>query len=387
MDGDVALLHQRPDRSLRAQRIDKYWSILLLILKNIERMRVFAVLLSLAMFSASISFKLLKLRNPSTFRATKTLDLHMTADGISYKVGFMFPGQGAQTVGMSAALYNEVPAAKALFDKASEILGYSLIDKCINGPKEELDSTVIAQTAIFVSSMAALEKLKIDDPSAIASATVCMGLSLGEYSALCFADAISFEDGVKLTKARGEAMQEAANSASSGMVAIIGLPVADVQKICDEAVSKSGKQLSIANYLVDGNYAVSGAKEACDLAREIAPTYGARMAVPLAVAGAFHTSFMEPAVTKLRDALSGVVVKPPRIPVVSNVDAKPHSDPNEIKEILTKQVTQPVLWEKIISTMVTSPDFVKAYEVGPGTVCRGIVKRFGKKLEVINVTA
>jgi [acyl-carrier-protein] S-malonyltransferase len=351
-------------------------------------MHSFTMLLSLAMLSLSISFKLsLKHRTSSSSFAVKALHLHMSADKVSYKVGFMFPGQGAQAVGMSAALYNDIPAAKALFDKASEMLGYSLIDKCINGPKEELDSTVIAQTAIFVSSMAALEKLKIDDPAAIDSATVSMGLSLGEYSALCFAGAISFEDGVKLTKARGEAMQEAANSASSGMVAIIGLPVADVQKICDEAVSKSGKQLSIANYLVDGNYAVSGAKEACDVAREIAPSYGARMAVPLAVAGAFHTSYMEPAVEKLRKALSEVTVKPPRIPVISNVDAMPHSDPNEIKEILTKQVTQPVQWEKIITAMVTSPDFVKAYEVGPGTVCRGIVKRFGKKLEVVNVPA
>lgn len=145
----------------------------------------------------------------------------------------MFPGQGAQTVGMAAALYNDpdLPAAKALFDKASAILGYDLIGKCVNGPKEELDSTVVAQVAIFVSSMAALEKLKRDDPAAIESATVCMGLSLGEYSALCFAGAISFEDGVRLTKARGEAMQAAADAASSGMVAVIGLPVTDVQKV------------------------------------------------------------------------------------------------------------------------------------------------------------
>ena len=182
-------------------------------------------------------------------------------------------------------------------------------------------------------------------------------------------------------------MQAAADASKSGMVAIIGLSSVEVQKICDEATKKSGKPISIANYLVDGNYAISGAIEACDAAREIAPSMGARMALPLAVAGAFHTNFMEPAVISLQKALASVDIKTPRIPVISNVDAKSHTDPNEIREILTKQVTQPVQWETIIKTMVTDPEFVKSYEIGPGTVCRGIVKRFGKKLEVINIQA
>lgn len=306
---------------------------------------------------------------------------------ISYKVAFMFPGQGAQSVGMSEELCNEYPSAKALFDKASEILGYDLLNKCVNGPKEELDSTVVAQTAIFVSSMAALEKLKLTDPAAVESCTVAMGLSLGEYSALCFAGAFSFEDGVKLTKARGEAMQAAADASSSGMVAVVGLDVATVGKICEEAAAKSGKPISIANYLVDGNYAVSGAKEACNVVIEIAPSYNARMAMPLAVAGAFHTSFMEPAVERLRAVLKEVDIQTPRIPVISNVDAKPHYDAEDIRETLARQVTNPVQWEAITSTMVKSPDFTKAYELGPGSVCRGIVKRYGKKLEVINITA
>eukprot|EP00607_Mallomonas_marina_P009790 CAMPEP_0182419116 /NCGR_PEP_ID=MMETSP1167-20130531/3516_1 /TAXON_ID=2988 /ORGANISM="Mallomonas Sp, Strain CCMP3275" /LENGTH=309 /DNA_ID=CAMNT_0024593751 /DNA_START=178 /DNA_END=1107 /DNA_ORIENTATION=- len=304
---------------------------------------------------------------------------------ISYKTAFMFPGQGAQTVGMAKAVCEEIEAAKSLFDKASAILGYDLLSKCVEGPKEELDSTIIAQPAMFVSSMAALEKLKATDPDAIEKCTVAMGLSLGEYSALCFAGSISFEDGVKLTKARGEAMQAASDACNSGMVAVVGLDKATVQKICDEAAAKSGKQVEIANYLVDGNYAVSGAMEACDAVREIAPGMGARMAVPLAVAGAFHTSFMEPAVSKLQEALKQVTITPPRIPVVSNVDAKSHSDPDEIREILAKQVTSPVLWEDITSTMVKSADFEEAYELGPGTVCRGIVKRYGKKLKVNSI--
>lgn len=129
---------------------------------------------------------------------------------------------------------------------------------------------------------------------------------------------------------------------------------------------------------------IVGSIEACDAAKEIAPTMGARMAVPLAVAGAFHTSFMEPAVSRLQKVLTEVEIKTPRIPVVSNVDAKPHYDPKEIREILAKQVTNPVQWETIITAMVKAPEFVKSYEIGPGTVCRGIVKRFGKKLEVVS---
>ena len=347
---------------------------------NMQILVILSIMLSLLSMTASFSI------NRSKYIMRRGLST-MMATPVSYKVGFMFPGQGAQTVGMASALCDELPEAKALFDKASAILGYDLLEKCKNGPKESLDSTVVAQTAIFVSSMAALEKLKKYDPAAIDSCTVAMGLSLGEYTALCFAGAFSFEDGVKLTKARGEAMQAAADANKSGMVAIIGLDVATVETICQEAAAKSGKPIQIANYLVDGNYAISGALEACEASKEIATSKGARMAVPLAVAGAFHTSFMEPAVEKLKKVLAEVEIKTPRIPVISNVDAQPHYDPNEIREILAKQVTNPVKWETIITTMVKSPNFVKSYELGPGTVCRGIVKRFGKKLEVVNVQA
>merc|ERR1711871_1628499 len=191
----------------------------------------------------------------------------------------------------------------------------------------------------------------------------------------------------KLTKARGEAMQAAADANPSSMVAVIGLDVANVEKICEEARAKTGKPVAIANYLIDGNYAVSGATEACDVVKEIAPSMGARMAVSLSVAGAFHTDFMEPAVEKLKNALADVDIKPPRIPVVSNVDAKPHFDPDDIRETLAKQVTNPVQWETIITAMVKSDEFEVSYQIGPGTVCRGIVKRFGKKTPVVSVQA
>lgn len=308
-----------------------------------------------------------------------------TTTAINYKCGFMFPGQGAQAVGMAQATCDEIPAAKELFDKASAILGYDLLQKCVDGPKEELDSTVIAQPAMFVASMAALEKLKVENPDAIATATCAMGLSLGEYTALCFAGAFSFEDGVKLTKARGEAMQAAADANPSGMVAVIGLGVDAVDDLCKAAVEKTGKPVAIANYLVDGNYAVSGSKEACAAVKEMAPDAGARMAVELAVAGAFHTDFMAPAVGALEAVLKEVDIKSPTLPVISNVDAKPHYDPDEIRSILAQQVTSPVRWETIVTNMVKSEEFEECYELGPGTVCRGIVKRFGKKLKVNSI--
>lgn len=212
-------------------------------------------------------------------------------DDFSAKVAVMFPGQGAQFVGMCTDVVKEVPAAKALFDEASEILGYDLLQVCTEGPKERLDSTVVSQPAIFVASMAAVEKFKHQEGQAAVDAATCaMGLSLGEYSALCFAGALSFADGVKITKARGEAMQAASDAVDTGMVSVIGLDSEKVKELCGAASAKSGAKVQIANYLCSGNYAVSGENTACDVLAEIAkPDFGARMTVKLAVAGAFHT--------------------------------------------------------------------------------------------------
>jgi [acyl-carrier-protein] S-malonyltransferase len=350
--------------------------------------------------------------------ATAVRAANGTQAAIDWKCAFMFPGQGAQTVGMAGPLCEELPAAKDLFDRASIILGYDLLAQCVDGPKTELDSTVIAQPAMFVASMAAVEKLRVKSPEALASCSVTMGLSLGEYSALCFAGAFSFEDGVRLTKARGEAMQAAADATPSGMVAVVGLDVPGTEKLCVAAAHKTGQTVEIANYLVNGNYAVSGTfqhphpctrlhslifthtllyifslifssggKEACGAVMELASEYGARRAVPLSVAGAFHTHYMAPAVAPLEAALRQVVISPPRIPVISNVDARPHSDPDDIRATLAMQVTSPVRWESIITAMVKAEAFVECYELGPGTVCRGIVKRFGKKLKVHSIQA
>lgn len=296
---------------------------------------------------------------------------------------FLFPGQGAQSLGMGAAVAEALPAAKALYDQASEILGYDLLAKCIEGPREELDSTAVSQPAIFVSSMAAVEKLRAEEPAI--EATCAMGLSLGEYSALCYAGALSFEDGVVLTKLRGEAMQAAADATPGSMVSVIGLDKVKVAEICAKAAETSGEPIRIANFLCNGNYAVSGGSKACDVVEAIAkPDFGARMTVRLAVAGAFHTDFMAPAVDTLKAALDDVDLRRPRIPVVSNVDAMPHADPAVIKDLLAQQVTSPVLWEDACAN-VLQRGFLKGYELGPNKVIAGIFKRIDKTAEVINV--
>lgn len=263
---------------------------------------------------------------------------------------------------------------------------YDLLQRCVEGPKELLDTTAVSQPAIFVASMAAVEKLKAEGGEAAASeATVAMGLSLGEYSALCYAGAISFEDGVRITKARGEAMQAAADLTKSGMVSVIGLSSEKVAELCAAASAQSGKKIQLANLLCNGNYAVSGDLEACAKVEEIAkPEFKARMTVRLAVAGAFHTDFMAPAVQELGKVLATVEVKKPRIPVVSNVDAKPHSDPATIKQLLMTQVTAPVQWEKTTTEMLAN-GYEKGFELGPGKVVAGILKRVDKAALITNI--
>jgi len=296
----------------------------------------------------------------------------------------MFPGQGAQVVGMAKGVTDECPAAKELFTKASAILGYDLLERCVEGPKELLDSTKVSQPAIFVASMAAVEKYKMDGGD-VEAATCAMGLSLGEYSALCFAGAIAFEDGVKITKARGEAMQAASDAVESGMVSVIGLDSEATGRLCEAASEKSGENVKIANFLCSGNYAVSGSLKACAVVNEIAkPDFKARMTVPLAVAGAFHTDFMAPAVDRLAEVLKDIEIKKPRIPVISNVDAKPHSDPEVIKKVLATQVTSPVQWEKTMQ-IVLNGGFEEGFELGPGKVVAGIMKRTDKKAKMTNI--
>ncbi len=293
------------------------------------------------------------------------------------KIAFLFPGQGAQAVGMCKSLCNEMPEARQLFDRAAEVLGYDLADICFNGPAEKLNATDVSQPALYVSSMAALEKLKKEYPDVYENCQGAAGLSLGEYTAIAFAGAMSFEDGLKLVQRRGQAMQEAANETPSSMVSVLGLDREQTEKVCDDA-RVDGEVLQVANLLCKGNIAVSGHVASCERVSEVAAAAGAMKCVPLSVAGAFHTPIMESAVAKLSDALSEMQISATRIPVYSNVDAAHHSQPEEFKELLVKQVCGPVLWQDSIEKMLAD-GYDEFYEVGVGRVLRSLMKRIKRK--------
>lgn len=300
------------------------------------------------------------------------------------KIAFLFPGQGAQSVGMAQSLCESLPAARELFDRAAGVLGYDLASLCFNGPAEELDSTVRSQPALFVSSLAALESLRAQTPDVVLSCEATAGLSLGEYTALVFAGVMEFEDGLRLVQTRGTAMQQAADATPSGMVSILGLDKAKVEALCAEA--RENDVLEIANLLCPGNIAVSGENAACERAAELAPKLGAMKAVPLAVAGAFHTKIMQSAVAKLAQALADVPMKRPEIPVISNVDAQPHDDPEEIRDLLVRQVVSPVRWEDSMRYLLAG-GYNQFYEIGPGRVLRGLLKRIDRAANCESVSA
>ncbi len=294
------------------------------------------------------------------------------------QVAFLFPGQGAQHVGMGRSIVEKCPAARALFDQAGEILGYDLAQICFAGPAEKLDTTEVSQPAIYVTSLACLELLKAEQPGVLASCQMTAGLSLGEYTALVFADAMSFADGLRVVQKRGQAMQAAANATPSGMVSLLLLDRDKVLELCRQA-SDAGT-IQIANNLCPGNIVVSGTKAACEKIAALAPEANGR-AIPLTVAGAFHTEIMKPADQELARALANVEIRPPRIPVISNVDAQPHSDPAEIRQILVQQVLNPVLWEDSMRLLL-SKGIDKMYEIGPGKVLKGLMKRIDRKLDI-----
>jgi len=278
---------------------------------------------------------------------------------------------------MGRRLAESLPAARRLYDQAAEILGYDLARLCFEGPAEELDSTVCSQPAIFVTSLAALESLREESPEVVLSCEAAAGLSLGEYTAMVFAGVMDFEAGLTLVQRRGAAMQEAADLAPSGMVSILGMERVEVETLCDRA--RGDEVLEIANLLCPGNIAISGSNTACERAAEMAEAMGAMKAVPLAVAGAFHTQLMRPAEKQLAEALTDVPMQKPRIPVISNIDAQAHDDPEEIRQILIRQTFSPVLWEDSMRAML-SQGFDQFYEVGPGRVLRGLLRRIDRKI-------
>ena len=286
---------------------------------------------------------------------------------------FVFPGQGAQFVGMGKDLYERNPLAKELFDKANDILGYKITDIMFNGTDEELKQTKVTQPAVFLHSV--ISALCMGDafaPSMVA------GHSLGEFSALVAAGALSFEDGLKLVYARAMAMQKACDAAPSTMAAIIGLPDEKVEEICAE-VNKEGHVCVPANFNCPGQLVISGNIEAINEACEKLKAAGAKRALPLKVGGAFHSPLMQPAKDELQAAIEATEFSEPKCPVYQNVDAKPHTDAAEIKNNLIAQLTSSVKWTQCVQNMIAdgADDFT---ECGPGKALQGMIARIDKNV-------
>jgi [acyl-carrier-protein] S-malonyltransferase len=289
----------------------------------------------------------------------------------------VFPGQGAQTVGMAGDWVDAHPEAASLFARAADLLGYDLLGICREGPADALNATSVSQPAILVTSLAALEVLRGRGGNPLAAAGITAGLSLGEYTALVFAGAIDFDDAVRLVDVRGRAMQECAEQRPGAMVAVLGMDREPLTALCDE--HRGSDVLEVANALCPGNIVVSGTAAACRRLETAALAAGAMKCVPREVAGAFHTVLMQPAVERLTEALATAAFRPSRIPVVSNVDARPHTDPDEIRGLLARQVVGVVEWNASMA-YVLSTGVRAVWEVGPGRVLRGLMKRIDRSV-------
>ncbi|PKL46609.1 MAG: [acyl-carrier-protein] S-malonyltransferase [Planctomycetes bacterium HGW-Planctomycetes-1] len=299
------------------------------------------------------------------------------------KTAYIFPGQGAQVIGMGKDFYDTEPLAKQFFDKADEIVGFELSKICFEGPEDQLNSTTISQPAIFAVSVAILEVLK--SKGLIKQANVTAGLSLGEYTALYAAGVISFEDGLKLVAKRGQAMQAAADASKGSMVSIIGLEQPAVEKLCVEAAG--GRLLSCANFNCPGQIVITGDIEACKRALTLAEKYGAMKAIELKVAGAFHSEMMAPAAEELKKAIGQSQISAPgNIEIIANVDVEYYKIKEQISQGLVKQLTGTVLWQKCMERLLAD-GVTKFYEIGPNKVLTGLMRRINRKTNIVNINS
>ena len=314
------------------------------------------------------------------------------------QTAFMFPGQGSQQVGMGRDLAENIQEVAELYDRARKILSYDLASICFTGPTEELDRTEVSQPAIFVTSCACLLALKLGKTSSeLAGATpkACLGLSLGEYTALYAAGAIGFEDALELVQLRAQSMQAAAEIRKGAMVSIIGMTEKEVDKLCRSVLEEVTEDdslpavLTAVNFNCPGQIVISGTINASRLATYRAEEFGARQAVPLRVAGAFHTEIMAPAAKKLEDALNKSHFSMPSCMVVANVDAKVYDDTRQMTDKLLRQLVSAVRWQQSIELLLDQ-SFERFVEIGPGKVLTGLVKRITRarkqKVDLLNIS-
>lgn len=289
---------------------------------------------------------------------------------------YVFPGQGAQFVGMGKDLYETNPMAKDLFEKANDILGFRITDLMFSGTDEDLKQTKVTQPAIFLHSVILAKTLgDLFKPDMVA------GHSLGEFSALVAAGAISFEDGLRLVSKRAQAMQKACEATPSTMAAVLALPDAKVEEVCAEITEEV---VVPANYNCPGQIVISGSVPGIDAACEQLLAAGAKRALKLKVGGAFHSPLMEPARAELADAINATTFSKPVCPIYQNVNAQPQTDPETIKANLIAQLTAPVRWTQSVENMIA--DGASSFtEVGPGAVLQGLVKKVNKEIETSGI--
>lgn len=296
------------------------------------------------------------------------------------KIAFLFPGQGSQFIGMGKELYEQVPAAKRLFDEADETLETKLSSLIFEGDAEELTLTYNAQPALLTTSIAVLEKFKESGITPDFTA----GHSLGEYSALVAAGALSFKDAVYTVRKRGEFMNEAVPAGEGAMAAILGMDAEALKQVTDK-VTEEGHLVQLANLNCPGQIVISGTAKGVELASELAKENGAKRAIPLEVSGPFHSELMKPAAEKLKEVLDACDIKDADVPVISNVSADVMTEKADIKEKLIEQLYSPVRFEESINKLIAE-GVTTFIEIGPGKVLSGLVKKVNRRLKTIAVS-